>query len=264
MKKRTISAAIMIIVLVPLLIIGGIPFRIAMGIIAALGYKEILDLKGIKNYPKFISIIGLVVLLVLLYSSHDILGSVGLGYEFLAFAFLALLAPTIFYFGDKSKYSTSDAFKLLGFILFLGISLNIITNLVVYEKKLFILILLVSTLTDTFAYLTGMAIGKHKGVTKISPNKSIEGFIGGILMGTSLTTIYYVTFIGDSTLIRIIPVVLLLSISCCLGDLFFSAIKREKDIKDFSNLIPGHGGVLDRIDSITFVALMFVLLRGLL
>ena len=121
----------------------------------------------------------------------------------------------------------------------------------------------VTVLTDTFAYLTGMAIGKHK-FTKISPNKTIEGCIGGLLMGSVLTTIFYTTFIGGKSVLIVFPLMLLLSLACEVGDLFFSLIKRENNIKDFSNLIPGHGGVLDRIDSLTFVIWTFMIIMGLI
>ena len=118
-------------------------------------------------------------------------------------------------------------------------------------------------MTDTFAYATGMTIGKHK-FSKISPKKSIEGCIGGIILGSIITSIYYMTFIGTAPIYKVILVTDLLSIVCEAGDLFYSAIKRENDVKDFSKLIPGHGGVLDRIDSLSFVILAYILLAGLI
>lgn len=263
MKKRILSALIMLIICVPLIIIGGIPFRIGVGVLAILAYKEILDLKGIKKYPKPVIAIGLLVELLLVFSNRDILfNTIGLDYRYIAFSFLALFLPTIFYF-DSKKYTIKDAFGLTSFIMFLGITLNLLSNILIYEKEYFFLIILVTILTDTFAYFTGVAIGKHK-VTSISPKKSLEGYIGGVVMGTVLSSIYYMTFIGNASLVRVIPVLIILSLVCELGDLFYSAIKREHDIKDFSNLIPGHGGILDRIDSLTFVTLAFVLLRGLI
>lgn len=263
MKKRIISAIIMAIICIPLILIGGLPFRIGVGILAILAYKEIIDLKGMKNYPKLVVVLGLIVLLSLVFSNRDIVFStIGLDYKYIVFTFLAMFLPTIFYY-DSKKYTTKEAFELTGFIMFLGITLNLLSNILIYEKNYFFLIVLVTILTDTFAYFTGMAIGKHK-VTKISPKKSLEGYIGGIVMGTILSSIFYMTFIGNESLVTVVPALLILSIVCELGDLFYSAIKREHDIKDFSNLIPGHGGILDRIDSLTFVTIAFVLIRGLL
>ena len=263
MKKRIISAAIMLAICIPLIIIGGIPFKIGIGILAILAYKEFIDLKGIKNYPRGVVIVGLVVMLLMVYSNRDILYStIGLNYKYLMGAFLLMFLPVIFYY-SSGKYTYRDAFELTGFVVFLGIVFNLATNILIYNKAYFFLILIVTIMTDTFAYFTGMAIGKHK-VTKISPKKSLEGYIGGIVMGTIISAIYYMTFIGVSPLTRVIPSLLFLAVMCELGDLFYSAIKREKDIKDFSNLIPGHGGILDRIDSLTFVIMAFVLIYGLI
>lgn len=261
MKKRIISAFIMAIIAIPLLIIGGVAFRIGVGILGILAYKEILDLKGIKNYPIPVVIIGLVVMMSLIFSNRELnYNTLGLDYRYIAFAILCLLLPAVLFYSSK-KYSTKDALFLLGFVLFIGITLNLLTNILIYDARYFYLIVLTAIFTDTFAYFTGMMIGKHK-VTKISPNKSMEGYIGGVVMATILSSIYYMTFIGNSSLWSVIPVLIILSIISELGDLFYSAIKRDYEIKDFSNLIPGHGGILDRIDSLTFVTIAFVLLRS--
>ena len=108
-----------------------------------------------------------------------------------------------------------------------------------------------------------MLIGKHK-LTKISPKKTIEGSVVGTIVSTIIATTYYAMFISNENIIKIIFVVIILSIIGQIGDLFFSLIKRENDIKDFSNLIPGHGGVLDRIDSIIFVLITFVFMMQFL
>ena len=114
-------------------------------------------------------------------------------------------------------------------------------------------------ITDTFAYVGGSLIGKHK-VTKLSPNKSWEGYIVGSLMGTFMMSMYYTTFISSNVnIIMLILIIFLMTVVGQVGDLFFSAIKREHEIKDFSNLIPGHGGVMDRLDSLIFVSLVFII-----
>lgn len=263
MKKRIVSAAIMAIICIPLLIIGGLPLRIGIGLLGILAYKEVIELKGFKNYPPGVSIIGLLVILLLIFSNREVTyNTIGLDYRYIAFAFLAMLLPAVFFYSSK-KYSTKEAFSLMGFVLFLGTVLNLITNIAIYDSKYFILILLVTILTDTFAYFTGTMIGKHK-VTKISPNKSLEGYIGGVVMASILSSLYYMTVIGNASLWTVIPTIVIMSIVCEVGDLFYSAIKRDYDIKDFSNLIPGHGGILDRIDSLTFVTVAFILLRELI
>ncbi len=122
--------------------------------------------------------------------------------------------------------------------------------------------------TDIFAFIVGRTIGKHT-FSKISPNKSIEGCLGGTIGATTLTLIY--TFIINTCLgmninyLYIGAISILLSIIGQIGDFSASSIKRYVGIKDFSNLLPGHGGMLDRIDSLIFITpfayflLLFVL-----
>ena len=111
--------------------------------------------------------------------------------------------------------------------------------------------------TDIFAYVVGMAIGKHK-YTAVSPKKSIEGCIGGTLGAIILMLIYtYVVnkyFGMNYSYTFIAGIGIILSLVGQIGDLAASSIKRYVDIKDYSNLIPGHGGMLDRIDSLIFLA----------
>ena len=111
--------------------------------------------------------------------------------------------------------------------------------------------------TDVFAYVFGKLIGKHK-FSKISPNKTIEGCVGGTLGSMLMTIIYTIiinTFCGLNINYLLIGVIgLILSVLSQMGDFAASSIKRFTGIKDYSNLIPGHGGMLDRIDSIIFIA----------
>lgn len=111
--------------------------------------------------------------------------------------------------------------------------------------------------TDIFAYFTGKLIGKHK-FSKVSPKKSIEGCIGGTIGAVILILIYtYVAneFWGMEISYQIISIIgIVLSIIGQIGDFSASSIKRYVEIKDFSNMIPGHGGMLDRIDSLIFLA----------
>lgn len=121
--------------------------------------------------------------------------------------------------------------------------------------------------TDIFAYVVGQTIGKHK-FSKISPNKSIEGCIGGVIGAVLLILAY--TYICNTwfslnvSYIYIIIFGIILSIVGQIGDFSASSIKRYVEIKDFSNLIPGHGGMLDRIDSVIFIAPFAYMLFSLL
>lgn len=124
-------------------------------------------------------------------------------------------------------------------------------------KMLIWFLLFVTLGTDIFAYLIGRHFGKHH-FTKISPNKTIEGCIGGVIGAVIITLLYNVVcqnvFNVEYSYISVAIITILLSILSQIGDLAASSIKRYTGIKDFSNLIPGHGGMLDRIDSIVFAA----------
>lgn len=120
--------------------------------------------------------------------------------------------------------------------------------------------------SDTFAYFVGSAIGSHKLAPSISPNKTVEGFLGSIF-GTTLTGVVVGHFLFGFPLIHMAAAGCLLAIVATLGDLVESSIKRFTGIKDSGFIIPGHGGVLDRFDSIFFTAPVFyyyVLATGLI
>jgi len=116
-----------------------------------------------------------------------------------------------------------------------------------------ILTLLIVGITDSYAQLWGKLIGKHRLCKKLSPGKTIEGMLGGI--ATSLLIAPVLSFLApDMDGIELLAFTLIISVSAIVGDLSFSYIKRNLMIKDFSNLIPGHGGLLDRFDSLIAAA----------
>ena len=106
---------------------------------------------------------------------------------------------------------------------------------------------------DTFAYLTGNVFGKHKLLKRISPNKTIEGFIGGMVFTFTMSFVLAIYFTTLS-LEQWIVIAAIVSIFGVLGDLIESMFKRQANVKDSSNFIPGHGGFLDRFDSVIFAA----------
>ena len=126
------------------------------------------------------------------------------------------------------------------------------------DLKLFIFLFTITITTDTFAYITGMLIGKHKLLPEVSPKKTWEGVVGGTLMGIFVSAMFYHTCINpEFSYLYLILICAFLSVVGQIGDLVFSAMKRYFGIKDFGNIMPGHGGVLDRLDSIIFVILGF-------
>ena len=120
-------------------------------------------------------------------------------------------------------------------------------------SRLIWLVFLAAFGTDIMAYFTGMAIGKHKLCPHLSPKKSIEGAVGGVIGSVILCVLFGHFFVPDFKVLCLI-IGFFGSIVSQLGDLSASAFKRQMGIKDYGNLIPGHGGILDRFDSVIFTA----------
>jgi len=163
----------------------------------------------------------------------------------------------------------SNKFYKFLFPILLPAILMIYGSLILIENKnVFLLLIIISTLNDSSAYATGKAFGRHSLSKNISPGKTIEGSLGGIII-TSFLSLAIIKwnispfYLDDANIFYITFSIILLSIFGQIGDLFFSKIKRINKIKDFGNIFPGHGGVLDRIDSSLFIFMLgyFVLLK---
>ena len=262
MKQRVISIIFMSIIVIPLFVIGGMPYNIGIAILSLLGLKEFLDIKeSKKKLPLFVKVISYVFLLLVLFTNKgNSIRSFAIDFRIISGLFFTFLIPTVLYH-DREKYSVNDAMFMLGGIFFLSMSMALFMRMRTYDYKTMIYLILVAVITDTFAYITGKLIGKHKLLENISPNKTVEGTIGGSIFGVFVPCMYYITVIHpEVSIIKLVLMTGFLSILGQFGDLFFSAIKRYYGKKDFSNLIPGHGGVLDRVDSLIFILLGFMFL----
>lgn len=274
MKQRVVSAIVAIIIVVPLLVLGGIPFAIGIGALAALAFLETLNLKDSHTaYPTLMKVLGFICLELIVFNKYT--GGfvyTGINYLPVTLSALTLLIPSVFF--KKENYSTKEAFYLFATVVFLGIFFNAlivmcntgipVENTVIKGQWLLLYLFLIAAATDTFAMIIGCLIGKHKLIPSVSPKKSVEGSVAGSLMGTVIATLYYVNIIGNIKIIPLVIMTLLLTIFGQIGDLFFSKIKRENNIKDFSNIMPGHGGILDRIDSFSFIVFGYIIITTIL
>lgn len=266
MKKRVLSAALMVAIFIPFLIMGGAPFAIFMAIVAAFGLHELFKVRETrKAFPALLKIFGYILVLTLCFGNYNAIDfEYTLDFRLLTIMVFLFTSPMVF-INDTKKYNLNDALFLVSSVLFIGLSFKLIVITRNFDISYILYLLLITTITDTFALISGMLVGRHKLCPKISPKKTIEGLIGGVLMGTFVATSFYFTVISSSvSLVFLIFVTAFLCLVGQLGDLVFSSIKRYYDIKDFSNLIPGHGGILDRFDSLIYVTLAFIILYGLI
>ena len=266
MKTRVLSAIVAFLIFIPVFLMGGNIFKVAFFIVALQGLREYINVREKrKEFPNFIKLIAYICL-TLFYFCVDINKSMIVNFDFrIITGLLVVLFLPIILYNDRNKYNINDACQMLGGVLLLSSSmvlLNLYRNM---GLRVIVYVFMITILTDTFAYFTGRLIGKNKLLESVSPNKTWEGFIGGSLVATFTSSVFYITVINSNVPIYVIVLfTLLLSIIGQFGDLFFSSIKRYYKVKDFSNLMPGHGGVLDRLDSIIFVAIAYSLIITLI
>lgn len=243
------------LILAPLLIfiyIGGWPLRIITVLLSIIGMYEFYRAVRKKEYNP-IDIIGYILLIL-----YYVLGNnfEHLSYLIVLALFVLLIIPVI-----NTKYNFIDAIITLAGFLYVGVLFSFIylVNAKTHGGVYVWLIFLGSWITDVFAYYAGRLFGKHKLCPKVSPKKTIEGSIGGLIGAAVICGIYGIIM---SKVVSTFPVYhyFIIGAICGVfsqfGDLVASSIKRFVDLKDYGNLIPGHGGILDRFDSILFSGLI--------
>jgi len=144
-------------------------------------------------------------------------------------------------------------------VLYIGLPIAALSHLQSRGVAVLVYVLLTVMLTDSFAYFVGLAIGKHKLSPSISPKKTVEGAVGGTLIAVPFASLFAVqtAILEGRPIAWVVLVGVIISITGQLGDLLASFLKRKHGIKDFSNLLPGHGGFMDRLDSTLLASFVF-------
>ena len=190
---------------------------------------------------------------------------------FLALFFLIVYSLTRYStLHDKDSEANGLVLMMrLGFgIFYVGFSFSHFTLLLTLEqgRHLLILLTVITVFSDSFAYYTGMFFGKHKLAPAISPGKTIEGLIGGLLGSILGAIIVGMMFFPDFSMVTLVILTAILSMIGVMGDLTESMIKRTMGVKDSGTILPGHGGVLDRLDSLMIATpvLFYILYFGII
>ena len=251
MKTRIITAVIALAIFIPLIVYGGWPLTIAALALGIVAISEVLVMKKmfLISFEAIISYLG-VALLILPDSWLDFLPSVATRwFGFYVLVVLLLLHTVI----RKQRFTFDDAGVLTLAMLYVGMGFHyfVVARAVNFQTLLYGM--LIVWLTDSGAYLIGRKIGKNKLAPRISPNKTWEGSVGGTVAATIILAVYLYFFLVGDGFITMIILTLILSIMGQLGDLIESSLKRYYGVKDSGKILPGHGGILDRFDSMLIV-----------
>ena len=259
-KTRLLSGIVLLLALLGMLLLGGEVLLFSLTVIALIGLFEFYRIFQIEK-----SMIGLAGYLITLFYFLNIGWKVIEDQQLFIVGCLALFL-TIFVLAYP-KYKANQIFAAMFGIIYVGVMISAVyhTRMLPFGVYLVWLIFVCSWGSDTCAYCVGVLFGKHKLAPVLSPKKSIEGAIGGIA-GASLIALIYGIVLWKLNLIQLstigiwILIAAIGSVFSQIGDLAASGIKRNFDIKDYGNLIPGHGGIMDRFDSVIVTAPMIYFL----
>jgi len=268
MGKRIVSGAALLVIAAVALLRGGTLLAGILLAISCIAYRELCRATGVHagriGMLEASGYLGIVLYYFLIWQDGQGLSLVGEGHMGLALCALCvgmlmlMLAVYVFTF---PKYCSEQVMAAYFCVLYAPVLLSFIylTGKLRYGVYLVWMILISSWVCDTCAYFTGVAFGKHRMAPVLSPKKSVEGAIGGIVGSAVIGALFSVlvakqTAPGEAITVAFAVIAGVGAVLSQIGDLAASAIKRNHGIKDYGSCIPGHGGIMDRFDSVIFTA----------
>ncbi|HEL1644004.1 TPA: phosphatidate cytidylyltransferase [Streptococcus suis] len=254
LQKRVIFGGIALAIFIPFLLVGGMAFQFFVGLLAIIATAELIKMHRLapNSIEGVLAMLASLVLALPLQNYLTFLPTDG-NYTAYAIVVFLLLGSTVFNIGH---YNYSDVVFPIASSFYVGIGFHsLILARMAGLNKVFVALCLVWA-TDIGAYLIGRQIGRRKLLPKVSPNKTVEGFVGGILSAVVVAIIFLIvdkSLLAGYSFGMMLLLVVIFSIFSQFGDLVESAIKRHFGVKDSGKIIPGHGGILDRFDGMIFV-----------
>lgn len=251
MKTRIITAIVALLLFVPIVLYGNWPFTILVFAMATVGLYELLHMKkdAIALLPKCISFIAL---WAFLFKNIEVLEKwIPLSFIQILIIFIMLLC--ILTVTSKNNVSIENVGFYFLSTMYITIGFSFLVQAREHGISFVLFILFVIWATDSGAYFVGRSLGKHKLWPSISPNKTIEGAVGGTMIALLVGIVFHMVQPFEYSLWVIALISIGIAIVGQLGDLVASAMKRHFSVKDSGNILPGHGGILDRFDSLIFV-----------
>jgi phosphatidate cytidylyltransferase len=254
MTQRIITGVVAGALFLGLAILGGAPFHILVALLVLVAMAELFRMRKLEILS-FEGILSIFAALALALPTTQYFPKLGLDSNFTLFTLFLFIMMGVMVF-TKGNYSFEDlGFPFLS-AFYIGIGFK--NLLAARESSLFILFLALFIVwaTDSGAYFIGRKFGKTKLIPSVSPNKTVEGSLGGIVSAIVVAVIMvflYPKLAPEIHLLKFIILVAIFSVVGQIGDLVESSLKRHFGVKDSGKILPGHGGILDRFDSLIFV-----------